>query len=256
MPVPTVEPTPNIVNWNAPILRLRLLTAPWATGAPGTGRRRHLLDEVRPGAVAGVSWIGPADYEATSANAPANWSTAQSISSAVITGGVRIAASSRGCPWPGHRVVPARDTAVCRCPGGVDVDACPQSGPRTSITPRPISERRRACGCRPSCGAGLKFAAAQNIDHCRPDRCGQRVCRRRLIRVHRDGARQHVAVGHHRRQRNDSAAQRLAQQIDVGHHIPVFARRMYGRCVSSPDWISSAISSTLLRLQICRSRGG
>ena len=29
---------------------------------------------------------------------------------------------------------------------------------------------------RPSCvEAGLKFAAAQNIDHCRPDRCGQRV---------------------------------------------------------------------------------
>jgi hypothetical protein len=42
MPVPTVAPTPNIVSWTTPIERLRLSEAPWATGAPMTGRRRSI----------------------------------------------------------------------------------------------------------------------------------------------------------------------------------------------------------------------
>jgi hypothetical protein len=42
IPVPTVAPTPNIVSWNVPILRLRWSEAPWATGAPMTGRRRNI----------------------------------------------------------------------------------------------------------------------------------------------------------------------------------------------------------------------
>ena len=42
MPVPTVEPTPNIVSWKVPIERLRVGAAPWATGAPITGRRRSI----------------------------------------------------------------------------------------------------------------------------------------------------------------------------------------------------------------------
>src|SRR5947209_17665455 len=42
MPVPTVEPTPNIVSWKVPILRLRFSEAPAATGASETGRRRSI----------------------------------------------------------------------------------------------------------------------------------------------------------------------------------------------------------------------
>ena len=42
MPVPIVEPTPNMVSWNVPKLRLRWSAAPCATGAPMTGRRRSI----------------------------------------------------------------------------------------------------------------------------------------------------------------------------------------------------------------------
>ena len=52
MPVPTVAPTPNIVNWNVPIVRCRWSAAPWATGAPITGRRRRICsDRLIDGAV-------------------------------------------------------------------------------------------------------------------------------------------------------------------------------------------------------------
>ena len=42
MPVPTVQPTPNMVSWKTPMLRLRFSEAPWATGAPRIGRRRNI----------------------------------------------------------------------------------------------------------------------------------------------------------------------------------------------------------------------
>ena len=42
MPVPTVAPTPNMVSWKVPIVRLRFAEAPCATGAPITGRRRSI----------------------------------------------------------------------------------------------------------------------------------------------------------------------------------------------------------------------
>src|ERR1700760_937740 len=42
MPVPTVAPTPNIVSWKTPIVRLSSWEAPCATGAPRIGRRRSI----------------------------------------------------------------------------------------------------------------------------------------------------------------------------------------------------------------------
>ena len=45
MPVPTVAPTPNIVSWKVPMVRCRWSAAPWATGAPITGRRRNICSE-------------------------------------------------------------------------------------------------------------------------------------------------------------------------------------------------------------------
>ena len=74
MPVPTVAPTPNIVSWKVPIVRLRWSEAPCATGAPMTGRRRSICS-VREidGAVMGASCVADlADYEPASASTLAN----------------------------------------------------------------------------------------------------------------------------------------------------------------------------------------
>ena len=56
IPVPTVAPTPNMVSWNTPMLRLRWSDAPCATGAPSTGRRRNICSvRLIGGAVMGAS---------------------------------------------------------------------------------------------------------------------------------------------------------------------------------------------------------
>ena len=49
MPVPTVEPIPNIASWKVPIERLRFGEAPWATGALISGRLRNICSVSRRG---------------------------------------------------------------------------------------------------------------------------------------------------------------------------------------------------------------
>ncbi|CFR91668.1 Uncharacterised protein [Mycobacterium tuberculosis] len=79
MPVPIVAPTPNMVSWKVPKLRLRFPDAPDATGAPLTGRRRSISSRRL------IDVVG--NYEPASHSASANRRTAQSISCAVITNG-------------------------------------------------------------------------------------------------------------------------------------------------------------------------
>jgi hypothetical protein len=47
-----------MVSWKTPIERLRFSEAPWATGAPMTGRRRSICSVSFMGGavIAGVSW--------------------------------------------------------------------------------------------------------------------------------------------------------------------------------------------------------
>ena len=56
MPVPTVDPMPNIASWKVPMERFRCCDAPWATGALMRGRRRSICS---------ISVIGGAAIEAS-----------------------------------------------------------------------------------------------------------------------------------------------------------------------------------------------
>ena len=96
---------------------------------------------------------------------------------------------------------------------------------RTPVTPWPTSSSSFASRCSPSAAArALELAGLQHLDDAQPDRGGERVAaERRAVLAGADDA-EHVAVRDDRGEGQDAAAQRLAEQIDVGHDAFAVAR--------------------------------
>ena len=94
--------------------------------------------------------------------------------------------------------------------------------PRTSATCGTAGVSDLAGEPRTELGRGpLVRAVAQHVDDLDPDRAGERVAaERRAVLAGLEHA-EHVAVRHHGRQRHDAAAERLAEDVHVGHDVLV-----------------------------------
>ena len=145
----------------------------------------------------------------------------------------RAGAASGVSSMPAHRPLPRiSDTAA----GGASARSRSSSAPPGG---------RRAPGTRPCAAARAPRARRRRRAGCR-----RTCCRASPGRKHA----QDLARGDHRGQRHDAAAQRLAQHVDVGLHVLVLAGERACPCGPKPDWISSAIMSTLCCVQSSRAR--
>ena len=110
--------------------------------------------------------------------------------------------------------------AECR----VDVDAGPQSA--SAYREHTVADQRSQppmqARSQPRCAA-LEFTASQHRYHGAADRRRKWVAAERRAVLAGMQHPENVAIGHHGGQRNHAAAQCLAEQIHVGHHIPVVA---------------------------------
>ena len=155
----------------------------------------------------------------------ANRSTAQSISVVVITSGGAIRIVDPCVSLTSTPRSASRRLSSLPVPSAGSMSTPAHSPrPRTASTPWPISARSRQCSRSPSSRCALlEFAASQHRHHGAADRGGKRVAAERRAVLAWMQHPENVAVGHHRGQRHHAAAQRLAEQIDVGHHTPVVA---------------------------------
>ena len=150
---------------------------------------------------------------------------AQSISVIVITSG---GANRSVDPWVSLTRTPRSASRRLSClpaaERGVDVDTRPQSASahrdhavadqclQPPMQPRP----------QPG-GAFLELTSSQHRHHGVTDRRRKGVAAERRAVLAGMQHPENVAIGHHRGQRYHAAAQGLAEQIDVGHHVPVVA---------------------------------
>ena len=237
MPVPTVEPTPNMVSWNVPILRLRWSADPYATGAPTTGRRRSICS-VRLIEVAGNSASLLLDQliMQASRNAAANWSTAQSIS--CCGNHQRRREPQRRAVGVFHQHTALGQPQAHFLAGGqrrFDVDAGPQSEAAhrhhtvADQPPQPPMQMRAQFR-----RTELEFPPRQHGNHCSADRRGQRIAAERRAVFARMQHAEDLAVCDHGRQRNHAAAQRLAEQVDVRYDAPAVAGERVAGATPAP----------------------
>ena len=158
---------------------------------------------------------------------------------------------------------PARSRAAA--PAGWCCRACPSPARprrmRPSQTSRPVPARRcrsRPRGPRRGPGRPRRRPAARRepcLQDARPARCARAWyspgaqhpddldarrrtragCRRRCCRARRAGRRRCTSAGDdHGRHRHDAAAERLAQEVDVGHDALVVAGERRARCGRGP----------------------
>ena len=115
---------------------------------------------------------------------------------------------------------------------------------RTSTSPVPTRARSPAIEGRGQLARTLLgLAGPEQLHHGAPDGRRQRVAAERGPVAARVEHAEHLLGGHHRRDRDDPTAERLAQHVDVGDDALEVAGE--GRPVRpSPDWISSAMNST------------
>ena len=119
-----------------------------------------------------------------------------------------LSAISRPVPCAGSMSTPAQSPAT-----------------RTAVTPWPTSSAQlRLEVLAERRGAALELARRQHLDDAGADRGGQRVAAERRAVLARADHTEHVAVRDDRGHGQDAAAQRLAEQIDVGNHAFAVAR--------------------------------
>ena len=150
---------------------------------------------------------------------------AQSISAIVITSG---GANRSVDPWVSLTRTPRSASRRLSCfplpSARVDVDTGPQ--PASAHRDHAVADQRlqppMQARSQPGC-AFLELTASQHRHHGVTDRRRKRVAAERRTVLAGMQHPENVAIGHHRGQRYHAAAQRLAEQIHVGHHVPVVA---------------------------------
>ena len=100
----------------------------------------------------------------------------------------------------------------------VDVDAGPQAAAATAVTPCPISPFRRVCRRSPSSAARAWYSPVfSSAITARADRARQRVAAERRAVLARLQHAEHLVRAGDRGHRHDAAAERLAEDVHVGH---------------------------------------
>ncbi len=117
-----------------------------------------------------------------------------------------------------HLAPGARSPGRCRCR--------PRARRRApSTTPWPTSCPRRSCRCAPSVArALLRLARREHAHDLEADGRGERVAAERRAVLAGLQHAEHVAVADDRGHRHDAAAERLAEQVEVGHDAHELAR--------------------------------
>ena len=117
----------------------------------------------------------------------------------------------------------------------VDVDARPQPDAAHGASRRARPGPRAAVQVRAElAGARLQLAVVEQADHGPADRAGQRVAAEGGAVLARPQHAEHVGVRDDGRDRHDAAAERLAEQVDVGDDALGAAREQVRRCGRGP----------------------
>ena len=160
-----------------------------------------------------------------------------------ITNGGASRIVCRGPPWPARRGA----QAFAHVAAGRGTRSTPPQSPRlrTAVdgggrqAPRDRGSARRAL--RRAAGSPVASIADTSMPIAQASGLPPNV-----LPCSPGGTRRAPRVGHDRRHRHDPAAERLAQDVDVGR-TPSWSQAKVQPVRPRPDWISSAIISTLAR---------
>ena len=199
------------------------------TASPGDVTRDELLAIITgalPALVEGDPRARGPGFRRQRPTTAASWSRPQPRSSSLTTSGGsetdRRAVGVLRQDAAGHQGLADLPAGADR---GVDVDACPQAAGADAddaVADHRI-ETRAHDDAEPG-GAGLELAGGQHVDDRAADRAGQRVAAEGAAVLAGLEDAEDVAVRHDGRDRDDAAAERLAQDVEVGDDALVVAR--------------------------------